>query len=457
MRTLSPIPEHVIDNPDYVFAINDMKISRFNSERLETLAFINTLDELINEAKINETSQTNPEKLCVRVKIDDRIVPVDPVTSKCLVFQLKKVLAPQIGISTKDQVLIFRGTKLQDHQFLVDHNITNKSVLLMKHRFSFKITLRVLNTNGKLIWRMRVKPRLEVGHLKAKLEKMTKMSAKEQVLTFEDVPLYDKFHLDSYGITNKSSIVLQSQHSFKIDLVVRNLDTSVYLRFQATPRMKVPQMKEKIEEMSGIKANNQRLQRLGFQKDLCGDLPLADYGLDHSGVLVLKQKMVDVRIFSQVTGKLKFSFGARPDSKVKVVKKKIQELSGIRTTDQVLVFKQKHMKDFQQLREYAITDKDEIFLINLKQKINIHVAVFDFLDIFRFSVKPRLMISHLKYKINKETDIDVKEQILFVGEEVLKDQDTLHGSGVRQDTEIVLRQRQFLMKYAGPNNAWNKL
>ena len=298
----------------------------------------------------------NDEPLDDDDKLQDRVRPGDILTVAPSVFvdfpeigktklsflpkhtfeDIKDIIEAKTGIPKSQQRLFFMDEKkeLDDDLELSKTKIKNGDALQLKLP-----KLRVKTADGrKFVFDM--EPDESVRDFKKKVAEKVGIPL-GQALMFGDEELDDDDKLKDYNL--RHGTVLTMPPTVDVDLPGGRTTLAIL------PRTTIKDLKEKIEEESGIPKHGQRLFFMDEKKELDDDLELSKTKIKEGGVLQLKLPKLRVKT---ADGR-KFVFDMEPDESVRDFKKKVAEKVGI-PLGQALVFEDEEWDDDDKLKDYNL-------------------------------------------------------------------------------------------------------
>ena len=269
---------------------------------------------------------------------------VDPSDN---IENVKAKIQDRLGTPLDRQILIYNGEHLKNDQFLSDFNIPTNSTLHLVYRRGV-IKIYVETSNGKTIT-LEVEPFVTIGGLKAKIQDKEGIPPDQQKLIFASKELEgDHKTLLDYGIQKESKIQLVC-HVYIWISIKTPADKKIIL--QVKPSDTIRNVKEMIHDKEGIPPDKQRL--IFHDKRLNDGQKLSDYDIQNEDLVFIAPEVIYVEMSEDKNRRVRLQVAF--NDTLLILKKKLQNETGIHPHQQKIVFENECLEDdYKLLTEYNL-------------------------------------------------------------------------------------------------------
>ena len=228
----------------------------------------------------------------------------------------------------------------------------------------------VKTLSGKTIV-LNAEPKQTIEEIKSIIEDIEGVPKDEQRL-ISHKELKNNKTLYDYNIKNLSTIYLSLCLKSSMQIIIKiisNIRNSITLNVDPNITT-IKNIKKIIKNIKGYKVKNQRLIFQG--KFLENEKKINDYNINNSSIIYLsllnKNKFMDI-VIRLINGK-RINIKVSPFGTILDIKEKIENMLGIETKNQILIFNNKILNIGEIISNYNIKEGNELFLLyfNLKEK-----------------------------------------------------------------------------------------
>eukprot|EP00980_Cylindrotheca_fusiformis_P025861 scaffold14741_cov135-Cylindrotheca_fusiformis.AAC.11 len=372
--------------------------------------------------KNKDTLVLHPMQIFVKTP-DGTKIPID-VEPDDTVKSVKKKVEDETGIPVPDQTLRFNGDELDDPTTMVDNGIKHGDVLDLDPMKIF-----VKKPDGTKI-ELTVDPSNTVSDVKDMVEDKEGIPVDEQTLLFKKDKLDDPTTLADNNIKNGDTLTLAP-----MQIYVRHWDGTV-IPLDVQPGDTLRSVKSKVDDKTDIPPDQQRLTF--NDKPLTKDKKsLRDLGIKHKDTLVLEP----MQIFVRTPDGKKIPIDVEPDDTVHMVKKKVEDETGLPVPTQTLRFDGDKLDDPTTLADNGIKHGDTLDLDPMK----IFVKKPDGTKI-ELTVSPSNTIANIKDMVEDKDGIPVEEQNMEFDGKDLEDGPTLMDYDIKDGDTIDLVPMEIIVR-----------
>jgi ubiquitin C len=228
----------------------------------------------------------------------------------------------------------------------------------------------VKTLSGKTIV-LNAEPKQTIEEIKSIIEDIEGVPKDEQRL-ISHKELKNNKTLYDYNIKNLSTIYLSLCLKSSMQIIIKiisNIRNSITLNVDPNITT-IKNIKKIIKNIKGYKVKNQRLIFQG--KFLENEKKINDYNINNSSIIYLS--LLNKNKFMEIVIKLKegkkICIKVSPFGTILDIKEKIENMLGIETKNQILIFNNKILNNGEIISNYNIKEGNELFLLyfNLKEK-----------------------------------------------------------------------------------------
>ena len=214
-------------------------------------------------------------------------------------------------------------------------------------------------------------PKQTIEEIKSIIEDIEGVPKDEQRL-ISHKELKNNKTLYDYNIKNLSTIYLSLCLKSSMQIIIKiisNIRNSITLNVDPNITT-IKNIKKIIKNIKGYKVKNQRLIFQG--KFLENEKKINDYNINNSSIIYLS--LLNKNKFMEIVIKLKegkkICIKVSPFGTILDIKEKIENMLGIETKNQILIFNNKILNNGEIISNYNIKEGNELFLLyfNLKEK-----------------------------------------------------------------------------------------
>ena len=305
--------------------------------------------ELVVEAqKIPVTVNTSSGKR-IQIMVD----PTDTVS------EIKKQLEKESGIPVGKQKLSMNGKELSSPNQSADKCGIKPGAVLDLEPKPINITVRT--PSGK-IHKIQTKPDAKISDIKARVEKETGLKAPQQLLKFLGQEIPNGRTLESAGVKDGSELTVDIH---KVPVTVHS-SNGKKIQIMVDPTDSISQIKQQLENESGIPHNKQKLSMNG--KELSNaNQSAGDYGIKAGSVLQLEPKAISITV--RAPGGKVIKLQVQPGDKAADIKAKVEKETGLKAPEQLVKFKGKEISSTGSIETMGVQDGSEL-TVEVRKPLN---------------------------------------------------------------------------------------
>lgn len=392
---------------------------QFEGEELNDPA---TLDDY--NIKNGDTLFLDPMKIHVK-HWDGRVITFN-VQPDDTIDDIKTRVEEKEDIPKDDQRLTFGGQPLdEDDKTLRDYGIKHESTLDLE-----PMQIYVKTPDGKTI-PVQVEPTDTVEDVKKKVEDKAGIPVPDQTLLFDGEELDDPTTLADNNIKHGDTLTLDP-----MQIYVKHWDGSV-ITLDVQPGDTLGDVKSKVDAEKDIPPDQQRLT-FNDKPLKKNKKTLRDYNIKNKDTIVLEP----MQIFVKTPDGKKIPIDVEPDDTVQMVKKKVEDETGIPVPTQTLRFDGDKLADPTTLASNGIKHGDTLDLDPMK----IFVKKPDGTKI-ELTVSPSNTISNIKDMVEDEEGIPVDDQNMEFDGKDLEDGPTLMDYDIKDGDTIDLVPMEIIVRH----------
>lgn len=343
---------------------------------------------------------------------------VNPETS---IRDVKLEIYEKEEMSPDQQHIFFIGTRLEDHYSLKSYHITTDSVLQLY--FVMKISVKM--PSGETVT-LKVDPRATIRDVKDKIQKKGGILSAQQCLVFGGVELEDDRAMGYYHYAKKSTLRL-----FPVaEQIFVKMPSGKTITLNVKPETSVRHLKTKIQNKEGIPPDEQHL--LFRSVEIEDDRTLKNLQIYNKSTLSLY--LAAKQIFVKMPSGKTIPLGVQPETSIRDVKIKIEEIEGIPCDQQHLFFNWTMLSNKYNLWYYNIPNEATLHLRGMQISVVLPTRKKIALDVL-----PSDSVEILKKKICEKEGIASHQQQLFFDNTQLEDGCSLNDSNIREGSVVFLK------------------
>mmetsp|Transcript_17796 Transcript_17796/g.33786 ORF Transcript_17796/g.33786 Transcript_17796/m.33786 type:complete len:2165 (-) Transcript_17796:45-6539(-) len=338
---------------------------------------------------------------------------------------LKKKIEEVTGMEPPKQVLKFNGDVMPDDKLLKDIGVKDGDSIKVE---IFKVPVTVKTYDGKTIETM-VDPTMYMSDLKSQLEDESGIPSGNQKLFKDGSELDDDAkRARDYGIKGGDELYLEPKRM----IVNVDMPDGKKAQVEITPNDTSDEIKEKIEETTGMAAPRQVLKKDG--QELPVGRPAKDMGIQDGDTLSVDVFTVPVTV-NTMDGK-QIKIDVDPTDRLRDIKTQLEDESGIPWDNQQL-FKDNNVldDDNKTAGDHGIGEGDDLYLEPNTMKVTVDMpdgtkAVL--------TITPSETSADIKDKIEAETGMAAPRQVLKKAGAELPDGKTAKDMGLRDGDNLAV-------------------
>ena len=346
------------------------------------------------------------------------------------------------GIPPENQDLFFGSNLLDDDtKPCCEYEIIAGTELELEPK-----TIKVNITDGTSKHIVNLKPRKDTcDDIKVKIEEMTGLIPKRQVLTHNDTELLasEDRVLKELGICDGDEIKVDIH---KIPITVHTMDGKA-ICMDVDPTEPIgTEIKDRIVNESGIPATNQRLFNINDndEEELEDDEKAAvDYSIVEPGTeLYIEPKVISVTV-EGLDGTM-HTIPLAPKDTVLDIKNKIEARTGMLPKKQIVSYKDNELlNENTTVKNIGIREGDNLRVDVLKIPIIVNTMDGQKIGVM---IDPSDPISEIKKQVQDEACVPADNQRLFMGGEELNDEKSPEEYGIKEGAELDMEPKSIKVK-----------
>ena len=357
---------------------------------------------------------------------------------------MKQDLEGKCKLPVENQRLYMNGDELDDNdKAAAEYGIQGGSQLEL-HPTGMRVTVEM--PDGRKV-PIIVEGADTTEDIKKKIQQETGMEAADMGLYKKgtELPSGTGETATQMGLEHGDTLQVKSQ---KVPITVRTMDGREFDVEINPHNTTVQELKENLEDASGLPVSNQVLARKG--KELSDNHKnLADYKVKKGTVLDLEPKSFTVHV--DMPDGQKVSIDTTPNDTSKDIKKKIEAASGMPATNQILRNDQgDELPEKTAARDMGLKDGDRLSVD--PKKITVQVDMPDGSKV-PVSIKPTDTDKDIKKKIEKETGMDAGNMILNKDGDQLPSGQTAKDMGLQEGDNLEVEPKSMTMNVEMPDGS----
>ena len=414
----------------------DQQALNFNGKKLD----VN--DQTLEGAGIQDRSVLSVASLKMPLKVrtmDGEEIEV-MVHANGNLSDIKMKLEEETSLSPKNQRLFLSGDELtDDSKSAVDYGIQAGDVIDMEPK-SIQVSINI--PDGKVVT-IDIKPSDNVGDIKEKIAEKSGIATPRQVVKHKGEELPKGITVKDMGIQDGAELKVDI---FKVPVTVKTMEGKK-IKTMVDPTITLREIKEQLEEGSGIPPNHQNLIMNGVE---LGDdnKTTADYGIEADFELDLEPKLIKVNATTP-DGK-SHVVEIRPSDTADEMKEKIAAKSLIAAHHQVIKYQSKELpKDGTKVRDMDIKEGSNVEVEILKIPITVNTMDGKKIEV---AIHPMDTMKNIKVAIEEESGISHDIQRLFFnGIELDDDSKSATEYGIQAGSELDMEPKYLKIEVESPD------
>ena len=355
------------------------------------------------------------------------------------IAEVKRIIQEKKGFTLKQQRLLLLEEELEDHKTLKEYKIKPESILILIIVKVFNVHVKTIsNEIYQKILNISINTYSTIQSIKLAIQNKEGIPIEQQKLLLKGEPqeLEDHKKLKEYKIESDSTVYL-----IIIDLLFVHVKTfsGKTIIISVNQYSTILEVKTAIQIKEGIPIEQQRLLLEGEKlEELKDHKTLINYKINSDNtIFLIPANLLFVRV--KISSSKIITISINPYSTIAEVKRIIQEMEGINSNIQEIVFSGKHLEDHKAVKDYKIVS-DSILILTVANLLNVYVKILSDKSII-ISVNQYSTIEEVKTTIQIKEGIPIEQQrLLLEGEklEELKDHKTLIDYKIESDNTIFL-------------------
>jgi ubiquitin len=355
------------------------------------------------------------------VKSTGKTVKIDILPSES-VAAVKKEIQAKTGMAPDEQSLTFGGEELVDSKTLEESGIKAGSTLEVE---PLKIPVTIKTPMGKTL-KLDVNPSDTIENVKKVIQEKTGMRPDQQRVLFGGKELENDRTVKDCGIKKGSTL---SVEPYTIPITVKT-STGKTLELDIWPSETVAAVKKVIQQETGLSPAEQRLTVGG--KELVDSKTLEESGIKAGSTLDVEPFKISVTVTTPMGKTLQLDL--LPSDTIENVKKMVQEKTGMRPEQQLVLLNGEELEDGRTVKECGIQQGSTLAIDPYTIPIIVKTSTGKTLEI---DISPSETIDTLKNVIQQVTGLKPDEQCLtYGGKELTPGDRTLQDCGITKGAEL---------------------